>query len=244
MRVHPTCLFTSLFALAACGKGGVPVVEFDDVQDAEGVAAACEEHADRIVTETFRVEFEATEGQCPWGRDDNLEPAQGRLTARVEQRETIDLEDIVVCDMDFDFAGEAGMEQDLVYDDNFFFLFNGVVLAASYRPWVELLPAEDILRFYDWSALVGQENLFGDIPTYCLGDETDLADCEIPSPETLGPISLSFDLSITSTLSYRAIEEERLEFGFVATGDNDPSIDCAHDFFFFDVTLPYLPIDG
>lgn len=227
-----------LAPLAACARGGVKPLEIDDADD---VTAACEERADEIVTETFRIDFPATEGECAWGEDGNTGPTQGYLSARVEQTEALDLTKIVACDMDFDFAGEAGLEQDIVYDDNFFFLFNGIVLAASYRPWVEALPAEGIFRFYDWTTIVGMENLFSGVPTYCLGDETDQADCDIPPPETQGPIALSFDLAITSELSFRAIDETRAEFGFVATGDNDPDIDCAHEAFFFEVTVPYLP---
>ena len=29
---------------------------------------------------------------------------------------------------------------------------------------------------------------------------------------------------------------------FVATGDNDPDIDCAHEAFSFRVEVPYLPL--
>ena len=67
---------------------------------------------------------------------------------------------------------------------------------------------------------------------------------DIPPPETQGPISLSFDLDITSELSYRAIDEARAELGFIATGDNDPETDCSHREFFFDVEVPYLPEGG
>jgi hypothetical protein len=221
-----------------CAQGGVQPLE---IEDAEDVRDACEERADQIVTETYRIEFPAIAGGCAWGQDGNLEPEQGYLTARVEQIETLPLDDVVICDMAFDFAGEAGLEQDIIYDDNFFFVFNGVVLASSYRPWVEALPADDIFHQYDWDSIAGMENLFEGVPTYCVGDHSDLAECDIPPPETQGPISLSFDLSITSELSFRAVDEDRAEFGFIATGDNDPDIDCAHQTFFFDVSVPQLP---
>jgi hypothetical protein len=228
--------------LVACNKGGVPLDTGagDTIDDPGDISTACEDRADDVVTETYRVEFPATQGQCAWGQDGNLEQNDGYLTARVEQTASLSLADKVVCDMQFEFAGEAGIGQDFIYDDNFFFLFNGVVLAASYRPWVEALPAEGIFHFYDWDTIVGMENLFHGVPTYCVGDETDQADCEIPPPETQGPISLSFDLSITNELSYRAIDENRAEFGFVATGDNDAWSDCAHEYFYVDVEVPYL----
>ncbi len=226
--------------LAACAKGGVQPLE---IEDAEDVQDACDERADQIVTETYRVEFPAIAGGCAWGQDGNLEPDNGYLTARVEQYERLDLEEVLICDMEFDFAGEAGLEQDIIYDDNFLFVFNGVVLASSYRPWIMELPAEDIFHIYDWDTIAGLENLFDSIPTYCVGEETDLAECDIPPPETQGPISLSFDLSITSELSFRAIDEGVAEFGFIATGDNDSDVDCAHETFFFEVDVPHIPTD-
>ena len=221
--------------------GGIDDV--GDIEDSEDVLEACEEYADQILTETFRVEFPATHGGCPWGEDGNLGQQQGVLTARVEETESLDLEGLVVCDMDFAFAGEAGLEQDIVYDDNFIFVFNGVVLASSYRPWIDQLESEDVFRIYDWDRIVGLENDFSSsIPTYCVGEDTDLAECDIPPPETHGPISLSFELAITSELSFRAIDEQRSEFTFIATGDNDSQVDCSHDAFYFDVEVPYLDL--
>lgn len=229
-----------LLSTIGCGSGQILI---GDIEDAEDVIQACEDMADQVVNEQFRIEFEGTSGGCPWGEDGNQWPAQGVLTARVEQQKSLDLEDALICDMQFTFAGEAGLEQDIEYDDNFLFVFNDIVLASSYRPWVEQLDADGIYRFYDWDQIVGLDNLFdASIPTYCVGDDSDLAECDIPPPETNGPISLSFDLSITSELSFQAVEEDRRDFTFVATGDNDESIDCSHDSFFFDVDVPYLPL--
>ena len=230
--------------LLACNKGGI--TPFDSgsetiIEDATDVRTACEERAAELVTETFVVEFPAIAGGCEWGVDGNLEQAQGVLTARVEQFETLALDNVVICDMAFDFSGEGGVEQRIIYDDNFIFVFNGVVLAGSYRPWVDALPADGIYRLYDWGSIAGMENLFDSVPTYCLGEDSALAECDIPPPETQGPISLNFDLSITSELSYRAIDQDVVEFGFIATGDNDPSVDCAHQAFSFQVEVPYLP---
>jgi hypothetical protein len=239
MRARALAL-SMLLPLAGCGSGQIV---FGDIEDAEDVVQACEDMADQVVTEQFRIEFDGTTGGCPWGEDGNLWPTQGVLTARVEQQRSLELEDALICDMEFTFAGEAGLEQDIEYDDNFLFVFNDVVLASSYRPWVEQLEADGIYRLYDWDQIVGQENLFDEsIPTYCVGDDSDLASCDIPPPETNGPISLSFDLSITSELSYRASEEDRRDFTFIATGDNDESIDCSHGAFYFDVDVPYLPM--
>jgi hypothetical protein len=229
--------------LPGCNKGGVNPFDSGEteIEDAQDVREACEERADELITQTYRVEFEAIAGGCAWGEDGNIGQEQGVLTARVEQVEALDLGPVVICDMGFDFSGEGGMVQRIVYDDNFLFVFNGVVLAGSYRPWVDALPAEDIFRIYDWDTIVGMENLFEDVGTYCVGEDTDQAECDIPPPETQGPIELSFDLGITSELSYRAHDQGRVEFMFVATGDNDASVDCAHEAFSFEVEVPYLP---
>ena len=229
-----------MLALTACNKGSVRL----DLNSAKDVQQACEDREDEIQTDTIRVTFEATTGGCAWEEDGNLAAQDGYLTARVEQTEGLGLgADQVVCDMDFAFAGDVGLEQDIVYDDNFLFTFNDVVLAASYGPWVEALPADGNLRIYDWESIAGLENLFdSSIPTYCLGAAAGLAECEIPPPETTGPIKLAFDTSVTSTLSYTAIDQDRFDFGFIATGDNDPTTDCSHETFYFDVTVPYFEI--
>ena len=60
--------------------GGIDDV--DDIDDSEDVLEACEEYADQILTETFRVEFPATHGGCPWGEDDNLGEQQGVRAAQ------------------------------------------------------------------------------------------------------------------------------------------------------------------
>ena len=68
------------------------------------------------------------------------------------------------------------------------------------------------------------------------------SECDIPPPETTGPIVLSFDTSLTSELSYRAIEAEAYDFTFIATGDNDADTDCAHETFFFEAEVSTLKL--
>jgi len=227
--------------LLGCGSGRLGL---GDIKSADDLQDACEEFEEEIEIETIRVEFEATEGACEWGENGNLDAENGYLTARVEQTRSLDLpDDVVVCDMELSFAGEVGLEQDIIYDDNFIFVFNEVVLASSYAPWIEMLPQDGALYIYDWDVIAGAENLFDDsIPTYCLGEEAGLAECDIPPPETTGPIVLSFDTSLTSELSYRAIEAEAYDFTFIATGDNDADTDCAHETFFFEAEVPTLKL--
>ena len=60
--------------------------------------------------------------------------------------------------------------------------------------------------------------------------------------EASDEIVLSFDTSLTSELSYRAIEAEAYDFTFIATGDNDADTDCAHETFFFEAEVPTLKL--
>ncbi len=74
------------------------------------------------------------------------------------------------------------------------------------------------------------------VRSYCLGD----GECDIPDTETAGPISLNYDEETVSELSYRAITDNRYEFAFVATGDDNEESDCMHDEFSFSIEIPYL----
>lgn len=239
-RIH---WFLLVAPLVACNSGKGELDDDDDgvdLGDAGDVADLCEEEEPETVTLT--VEFPATSGGCDWGEDGNLDPSQGIVTARLEQTDSLELpDDAVICDVTFDFEGITGGEgTPMVYDDNFFFTFNGVVLAASYGPMVESLPSDDIYYTYDWEALAGTGFEFDDrVPTYCLGEDEGLSVCEIPPPETNGVMSLQFDSGVVNELAFRAIEAGAYDFTFVTIGDNDDT-DCYHEDFAFTVEIPYV----
>lgn len=192
-------------------------------------------------TTSIPVVFDAYDDGCPWGEDGNLETEDAHCTARVEQVETVDIgTGAVICDVTFDFRVGGGEAQRMVYDDNFFLTFDDVVLAASYGPYVDLFPRDGDLPIYDWDSIVGQPFEFGDIPTYCLGEDEGLATCTIPAPETNGPIALQFDATIIEALSTRAVELGRVDYGFITFGDNDASTDCSHEEFSFEVEISYV----
>lgn len=227
-----------LLPLLGCSRGKIP---FGDIEDAGDVEDACDEYEDLMEDDEITVVFEATTGECPWGVDGNLDMQDTYLTARVEQVEDLDLdEEIVLCDMELDLSGLVpGEVQLMVYDDYFFFTMNDVVLASSHAPAVAALSTDDDLPIYAWDEIVGAPFPHGDAP-FCLGEEDGEADCEIPSTETEGPISLSYSKDLVAALSARALDEERFEFGFVTTGDNDPATDCQHAEFGFTVEVEYL----
>ena len=243
-----SCWWVAVFGLGACksdkasldgtaGEGGTD----PPVETAEDIADLCAE-SDPIEV-TLTVTFPATEPGCDWGVDGNLEMENGVITARVEQVESIPLPDeVVVCDMVFNFDGVSGGEgTPMYYDDKFLFAFNDIVLSASYAPMIDELEHDDILATYDWAALRGYPIEFDDsIPTYCVGEATGQADCTIPPPETNGVMALAFDPSIDNRLALIAIQEQRFDFNFITMGDNDPDRDCYHDEFAFTVTVPYV----
>ena len=236
----PRAPLTALM-LIGCNQGKTSLGFLEDIEDAGDVEQACEDYEDLIETDEIRIVFEETTGECPWGEGDNLDQENLYLVARVEQVEGLDLDDeVVLCDMELDLSGLAlGQIQVMVYDDYFFFTFNDVVLASSHAPAVEQLATDEGMPLYDWSNIVGTPFPDGDAP-FCLGEETGESQCEIPSTEVEGEISMSFSSSIINELSARAIAEERFDFGFVTTGDNDPSTDCQHDEFSFSVAVEYL----
>jgi len=234
----------SLIGACASGKGategqvdtGGPAAP----SSPEDIAELCEQGEPQLLARTLS--FPATERGCAWGEGGNLGPEQGLVTAREEQLAALALPTgAVICDMAFDFAGVNGGEgTPMEYDDNFFFTFNDVVLAASYKPLVDVLPVEDELyRVYGWSTLAGAPFEFEDTTAYCLGEDEGLASCEVPPPETAGLLQLAFDPEVANQLAYRAIAEGRAEFAFITLGDNDDT-DCFHEEFAFEVEVPFV----
>ena len=243
MRAHliVTCV------LIGCASGEA---ETDDkssdgsfnINSTDDIAELCDE--EEPIAVRLAVEFPATDPDCPWNTGDNLSTEQGVITARIEQTTDLALPDgVVVCGLDYDFLGPSGGEgTPMVYDDNFYFTFDDVLLATSYGPAVEdgWFSEEDGLPIYSWDDLVGRDFQHDGVPSWCLGQGDGLSECDIPPTETEGIMSLSFDTTVVEQLSLRAVQEGRFEFGFVTTGDNDPDQDCAHEDFEFEVEVGYV----
>ena len=226
--------------LIACNSGKV---RLEDLEDAGDIEDACDEY--ELESVTLEVVFPAQTAGCSWGDDGNLPPDNGLFTARIEELQQLEMpEQSVICDMGFDFTGIVpGQVQVLTYDDHFFFTFNDIVLAASYGPIVDSLPEEDGMRLYEWSAISGVDYHADETyDAYCLGDGTGESTCDIPDTEVEGPISLAYSEELVSQLSLSAIEDERYDFGFVTTGDNNSESDCMHEEFGFTIEVPYLAL--
>ena len=222
----------------ACNRGKVSL---EGDEDADAIDELCDDNKDFLQDQTVEIVFEAVTDDCPWGEGDNLDIEDTYLTARIEQSEALDIDDeVLLCDLEFDLTGLVpGEVQLLHYDDYFFFTFNDVVMASSHAVAVMDLETDDDLPIYDWADIVGAPFPNGDAP-FCLGESAGDGACEIPSTDTTGPISLEFRSAVTNALSARALAEERFDFGFVTTGDNDPGTDCMHDEFGFTVDVEYL----
>ena len=197
---------------------------------------------ERIETVSIAVQIDGQAGPCPFGVEDNAPPTDAKISGRIEQRFELSLPaDAVVCDLDFVYGGvgdEDGVP--MRYDDQFFFTFGGALLAASDAALVAALPKQGVLPIYDWPAVRGAElNFFDAAVGWCLGETEGLSTCEIPTAEVEGALKLDFSQAVINELSYRAIVEDRLDFGFVTMGDND-STDCSHDPFGFTIAVPFF----
>jgi hypothetical protein len=42
--------------------------------------------------------------------------------------------------------------------------------------------------------------------------------------------------------SLRAVESGCFDFSFITMGDNDPDLDCSHEYFAFTVDIPYVRV--
>ena len=211
-----------------------------NINSTEDIEALCDEEVP--ISVRLAVEFPATEADCPWDTADNLSIEQGVITARIEQTAELALpEGVVVCGMDYDFLGPSGgTGTPIVYDDNFYFTFAGVLLATSYEPAVEWFETSDDLPLYAWDSIVGRQYDNQNLDSWCLGEDDARSECEIPPTETRGVMSLSFDPDLVNELSLRAVQEDTYAFSFITTGDNDPEVDCAHEDFAFEVEVGYV----
>ncbi len=197
----------------------------------------CEDAIDRRV----EVSFERLLPDCPWGEDDNLLPAQERATARIEQ--SFDFASPSaggsLCALRFDFT-RGGEAVELRYDDNFFLVMDGVVLAASDRDLVARLPREGDLVLWQWSAIAGATMNVTSVRPYCLGEEAGIGSCLVPETDSLGAFRLNLPLERFPELLARA-EGADVRIQFITVGDNDPERDCSHGGVSFELNYVFVP---
>lgn len=193
----------------------------------EGVAPeiwACQTKS--LKSETLQIVFPETQGRCVW---DIGEQEGGSMMGYMKQKLTLPVDPAwVVCSMSI-----ASDKADLYYDDYIALQFNQRVLLGT-TGIIDLLEKDSLgLPIFDWSRL--QRKLPKGSAT-CLGGSTK---CALPGTQQNGPLAIEFDATTNQKLMSYALGLGRYEFEVVATGDNDPAIDCAHTGIPLDVSIQY-----
>lgn len=177
---------------------------------------------------------------CSFGKNNNLGHRNEYFQARIEQRQAFKLPPrAALCGMEFNFISDT---QPFVYDDHFMMTLNNYVIAASYD-WSENFKQLQGLLVYDWFDLQGDFWGGNNNPkerTYCAGESEGLSQCTWPETEHVGQIKVELGDSVIYRLVAMSPELNSHEFGFVTTGDNDPSTDCQHSPFAFNIKARYV----
>ncbi len=235
---------------AATTTGGSTSSGVDD-DDVVQVKTDCDNarSLNRLRTLNQKIVFDDTKIEsgraqvCQFGIDGNLSMVNTRMQARYEQYRNLNLPTgAVVCDLNM-----TTPLQRFKYDDVFVFTFNGRILATNNRTALYQTTPEQTLNIrnagpvsiyrYDWLSL--RTRLFENVADdYCLGSTQGAATCQWPVTEQNGNIQFDFDqqLLIALGLFYASNQQQ---FGFIITGDNDPSLDCYHERLEFDMNVQY-----
>lgn len=242
-RSHPLGALATLATLAACG----PLrVHFDEGGGPDGDSAAppaltasCDA-PERWETRVQTVHFEAEERPCDWGEGGNLEPAEGRASARRAHTEPLLMPtDATLCDLSISPRGwSSGWGPP--YDDQFVLLMAGAVVASSSAELVALLPSTDGLALYGWPSLAGGELDIWGVSPWCLGEDST---CVIPGGQ--GGDEFDIALSIPARIRLLGHVRQAVEPGLslVVIGDDDEMSDCTWDALDVDVSWHVAPPD-
>lgn len=262
--VIPTALLGALLIFQNCSDVSFQNVSADALQgptdtEIEEVNVRCQNAAaqNRLLDQTFTITFEDPKALnnnatpvCQWDSGGNTTRLDQSVTARYEQIKPLQLpNNSDICDAEFTFQ-----EQDMRYDDQFFFLLNNKVLASNALFAVNRLQKTNYsiagrtlqVANYDWSKIVSAPWPEGfnnsDVSTannYCLGRTDNFGNCKWPITETTGKIEMSFDPVLVRALGLEGMNA-RHELGFVTTGDNDQSSDCQHKPITFSIRVFYV----
>lgn len=228
-------------ALQDATADAAPVDAAPDLAPDDAAPDAAPDPCEGALNRRIPVSFERLAPACPWGLGDNLLPAQERATARSEQ--TFEFASPTaggeLCALRFDFT-RGGEAAELRYDDNFFLILNGVVLAASDRDLVARLPREGELVLWQWIRVAGSLMNVTSVDPYCLGEEAGIGSCLVPDTDSLGAFRLDLPLERFPELIARA-EGADVTLRFVTVGDNDPDTDCSHGGVSFELSYAFVP---
>lgn len=193
----------------------------------EGVAIAIAECQTRALTsEVIRLDFPEMKGQCKW---DIGEQEGGSMMGYDEQLLKLPVDSSwVLCSM-----AVSSNKEKLYYDDYIALMFNKRVLLGT-RGIVDMLEKDKFgLPIYDWSRLQRKRPQGSKT---CLDGATK---CALTGTQQSGSLALEMDTDTNLKLMSHALELGRYDFEIVATGDNNPDIDCAHTGIPLDITIKY-----
>lgn len=188
-------------------------------------------------TQTLNIAIPAQNQQCPFGQGDNMGLGGGRVSARVEQTQKINIpENSAICNMQFQF-----LNQQFRYDDMFLLTFNDVILVSSYADVVSALPpSADGLLSYAWTGGIAGRNWSGDNTPYCLGVSSGMGSCTIPVTEQTQTMSLNINADLITKISERQVNASENQFKMITVGDDNPGVDCMHSGLNFNVNVTYV----
>lgn len=212
---------------AATEQGAQPSQPAPEGVAPEGVAPevfACQTQL--LQSKTLQIAFPETKGRCVW---DIGEQEGGSMMGYMRQKVSLPVDSAwVVCSM----AIESD-KADLYYDDYIALQFNQRVLLGT-TGIIDLLEKDSRgLPVFDWSRL---QRKLPSGSTTCLSGSTR---CALPGTQQNGALAIEFDALTNQKLMSHALGLGLYEFEVIATGDNDPAIDCAHTGIPLDVSIQY-----
>ena len=155
------------------------------------------------------------------------------LRHRYEQDRSFSLgEKAVLCDMELSVPNKT-----FNYDDVFYFMFNGRILAANLGTTIPKTDSEIVkidgkdvkMHTYDW--LKVKDSTFKGVEegkdNYCLGATEGLSTCKWPITQQTGDIEMSFSQKLIVAMGLKSTDGVQ-KFKFSTTADNDPTSDCYH----------------
>jgi hypothetical protein len=195
----------------------------------EGTVGLPKEVADcankNLQAKEFVLDFPATKGQCKW----DIGEDGGKMMGHLEQTLKLPIEsNWVLCSVSI-FSNKS----DFYYDDYIMMHFDDRVLIGSTGVIDFLDSDENGLPIFNWSKLQRQRP--GGTKTCLPG----ASKCSMPGTQQNGTLALELEPTTNLKLVAHAFKSGRYDFQMVMTGDNDPSIDCAHNGIAVNVGVKY-----
>ena len=190
-----------------------------DIESLEDVKISC---AGDTQTVTKRISFPNNNAQCPWEQGDNLKKNNGKMTARIEQNERIELpKNAIFCSTKFTSASTKTR-----YDDAMALALGPYMIFSTLE--ADFPSDKSGLNLYSWSSFAGKNLKNRNV---CIGP------CEIPVSEQRGNFSITVPDDKAEMISFALKNQSSISLKLITMGDDDRDKDCKHDQLDFDVTF-------